>query len=202
MTMKTGLIGRLPQGGGGHPGATAARPPPRRPDRQLDRADEPGLAIPELFERRGRPDQWRLQRCGSPDGDHDGVPTGIEVRIDLDLPVVRDPNVARGIDGTGRDAFNGVGLVARGGRYRIADLPSGRALLRLNAAEPGDTGRNDVEGEFGRLRGRLGAEVEDPHGIVAINRDPPWQRDTPARERRPGMRLAILGLDERHRGIL
>src|SRR5215472_7325734 len=98
MTMKTGLIGRLPQGGGGHPGATAARPPPRRPDRQLDRADEPGLAIPELFERRGRPDQWRLQRCGSPDGDHDGVPAGIEVRIDLDLPVVRDPDVARWVD--------------------------------------------------------------------------------------------------------
>src|SRR5215472_15999073 len=185
MTMKTGLIGRLPQGGGGHPGATAARPPPRRPDRQLDRADEPGLAIPELFERRGRPDQWRLQRCGSPDGDHDGVPTGIEVRIDLDLPVVRDPNVARGIDGTGRDAFNGVGLVARGGRYRIADLPSGRALLRLNAAEPGDTGRNDVEGSSVGFVGGLAPKLKThtvsspstatPHGNVIpppVNGDP------------------------------
>src|SRR5262249_35043574 len=34
------------------------------------------------------------------------------------------------------------------------------------------------------------------------DRDSPWQRDAPAHEGRPGMRLAILGLDQRHRGIL
>src|SRR5262249_62374517 len=114
---------QLTSWGGGHPGATAARLPPRRFDRQFDRADEARTGNPELLERDRRPEQRCPQRGGRPDGDHDGVPAGIEVRIDLDLPVVRDPDVARRVDRAARDALNGVGLVARGGRDRIARLP-------------------------------------------------------------------------------
>src|SRR5215470_13208832 len=190
---------RLLQWGLGPPAGPESPPSSSAPTAPARR----GLATSELFERHGRPEQRRLQRCGRPDGDHDGVPAGIEVRIDLDLPVVRDPDVARGVNRPARNAFNGVGLVARGGRDRIADLQSGRALLRLDAAESGDSGRNDVEGRgIGRLLGRLGAEVEDPYGVVTVDRDPPRQRDPPAHERRAGMRCAILGLDHRHRGIL
>jgi len=73
-----------------------------------------GVLVLLLSKRNRGTDQRRLQWSGSTDRDHDRITEGVQKRVGVKLPIVRQPDVTRRVNLTTCDSFQSVASVTGG----------------------------------------------------------------------------------------